>query len=231
MSSLSLSLVLPCFNEEGNIERVVRNAALWLSFAVHDAEIIVVNDGSKDRSGEILAVLSREDSRVRVVTHPVNRGYGAALRSGCDAAVKEFVAFMDGDGQFHASDLALLLPHLAEVSFVTGYRVHRADPLRRKLNAALYGLLLRFYVGLHVRDVNCALKVFRRSLWPRIRPDATGALFNAEVFVALREHGIRWKEVPVPHYPRTAGAQTGAKISVILRMFRELHYLRKKVRG
>lgn len=228
---MSLSLVLPCFNEEGNIERVTRSCLAWFDLRHLDAEVIVTNDGSKDRSGEILASLSREDARVRVVTHPENRGYGAALRSGCDAATKEFVAFMDGDGQFHASDLALLLPHLAEVSFVTGYRVHRADPLRRKLNAALYGLLLRFYVGLHVRDVNCAFKVFRRSLWPRIRPDATGALFNAEVFVQLREHGIRWKEIPVPHYPRISGAQTGAKISVILRMFRELHYLRRKVRS
>lgn len=231
MSSLSLSLVLPCFNEEGNIERVVRDVAAWLASAGHDAEIIVTNDGSKDRSGEILATLACELPQFRVITHPVNRGYGAALRSGCDAATKEFVAFMDSDGQFHVSDLSLLLPHLAEVSFVTGYRVHRADPLMRKLNAALYGLLLRFYVGLHVRDVNCALKVFRRSLWSRIRPNATGALFNAEVFVALREHGIRWKEIPVPHYPRISGAQTGMKISVILRMFRELHYLRGKVRS
>ena len=111
---------------------------------------------------------------------------------------------------------------------MTGYREHRADPLPRIVNAALYGFLLRTYVGLVVRDVNCAMKVFRRDLWPKIRPEATGALFNAEVFLTLQALGIPWKEVPVPHYPRTAGQQTGAKLSVILRMFRELAHLKRR---
>lgn len=225
---MHLSLVLPCFDEEANIERVVRDAFAWFQSSGIDGEVVVTNDGSRDRTEEILERLKKEFPHLKVVHHTVNRGYGAALTSACDSATKEFIAFIDSDGQFQSSDLQLLLPHLKNFSFVTGYRKKRADPLPRIINAALYGFLLRAYVGLRVRDVNCAMKVFRSDLWLKIRPEATGALFNAEVFLALQELGIPWKEVPVPHYPRTAGRQTGAKLSVIFRMFRELAHLKRR---
>jgi glycosyltransferase involved in cell wall biosynthesis len=166
-----------------------------------------------------------------VVTHERNQGYGSAVRSGCDAATQEYVGFMDGDGQFRAADFSLLVPFLAEFDFVTGRRVKRADTLIRTLNAKLYGFLLFVVLGVWVRDVNCAMKVWKRSIWPLIRPRyATGALINGEIFYRLKANRIHWKQVPVHHYPRVHGRQTGANTRVILRMFRDLFFLKRAYR-
>ncbi len=225
---MTISLVLPCFNEEENIERTVRDANAWFEKAGIDGEIIVVNDGSIDRSAIILDGLETDIPTLHVVTHIANRGYGAALRSGADAATKEVTVFMDSDGQFHAADAERLLPSLATVDFVAGYREKRADKFIRILNARLYNLLVRWTLSVRVQDVNCALKAFRTSIWPRIRPlHSSGALFNAELFLRLAEQKIPMCEVPVPHYPRLYGQPTGAKPTVILRMFRELRELNR----
>ena len=228
---MNLSVVLPCYNEEGNIERVVREAFAWFQEERVQGEVVVTNDGSTDGSGGILAALQREFPALTVVQHPTNSGYGAAMRSGCDAATGDVIVTVDSDRQFRVRDAGKLLPLLEQSVFVAGYREKRADPLRRKMNAMLYGFLIRFYLGIHVRDVNCALKAFRRSIWPTIRPTiGTGALYNAEIFLALQEAKIPWAQAPVPHYPREAGTQTGAKLAVILRMFKELAMLKKKHR-
>lgn len=223
----TLSLVLPCFNEEGNIRDTVREIFAWFSKDGIQGEVIVVNDGSSDRTVHILDDLQKEFPLI-VITHVRNRGYGAALCSGCDKATMEYIAFMDSDGQFHASDFRLLLPRISHVGFVSGIRARRADPLVRSLNARLYGFLIRWMLGIRVRDINCAMKLFRRSLWSSIRPRmVTGALFNAELFLRLMKANIAWEQIPVLHYPRLLGTPTGAKAAVILRMFRELWKLRR----
>ncbi len=228
MPPMTVSLVLPCLNEEANIERTVREADAWFAKEGIDAEIIVVNDGSTDGTGVILDRLEGELPRLRVVTHMNNRGYGAALRSGADVAAKEVTVFMDSDGQFHASDIGLLLPALRGTAFVAGYRRKRADTFIRILNARLYNALIRFTLGIRVRDLNCALKAYETSIWQFIRPQhSSGALFNAELFLRLSERKIAWSEVGVPHYPRLYGQPTGAKPTVILRMFRELRELKR----
>ncbi|MBI3331874.1 glycosyltransferase family 2 protein [Candidatus Peregrinibacteria bacterium] len=226
---MTVSVVLPCYNEEGNIERVTRDAFEWFKSRKIDGEVVVTNDGSKDASAQILTRLRRFFPKLVVVTHPVNRGYGAALRSGCDNASGDVIVVMDSDRQFHVEDAATLLPLLSEFDLVTGYREKRADPFMRLLNATMYGLLVRYYLGVRVRDVNCALKAFKRSIWSKIRPQfGAGALYNAELFLRAKETGIAWGEVSVPHYPRIAGTQTGAKLSVILRMFKELAELKRR---
>ena len=225
---MNLSVILPCFNEEANIEHTVRDVVEWFRHAGIEGEIVVVNDGSTDGTAEVLKRLCADISRLRVIQHPVNRGYGAAVRSGCDAALGDLIAFMDSDGQFRAEDFGLLLPHLDRYVFVTGRRKKRADPFMRTVNAKLFGLLSFAVLGIWVRDVNCAMKVFRRDIWSLIRPThATGALVNAEMFFRLKQNGIPWYQVDVHHYPRTAGAQTGANLTVIFRMFRELFALKK----
>ena len=225
---MSLSVVLPCYNEEENIENTTRDLLWWFDASQTDGEIIIVNDGSKDASAEIVQKLQTQDERVRPVFHEVNKGYGAAICSGCDVATKDVIGFMDSDGQFHAEDFAKLLPHIHEYDLVTGIRTKRADPLPRKLNAALYGTLTRLALGIKVQDLNCGMKIFKASAWTKLRPVyGMGALFNAEVFLAAKEEGIAFYQTPVGHYPRTAGNPTGAKISVILRMFKELFMLKK----
>lgn len=226
---MRFSIVLPCFNEEHNIEGTIADVRSWYMREGIACEIVAVDDGSTDGTWRILEHLAAQQGDLRLVRHAQNLGYGSAVRSGCDAATMDYVGFMDSDGQFKAEDWSLLLPFLQEYQYVTGRRLHRADPFIRKLNAKLFGVLTFFVLGVWVRDVNCAMKVWRRELWPRIRPvHATGALINAEMFYRLHRLGIPWKQVPVHHYPRLKGAQTGANMHVILRMFRDLFALRRE---
>jgi glycosyltransferase involved in cell wall biosynthesis len=228
MSNVSLSLVLPCYNEVLNIEHTIRDVQQWFAEAHIDGEIIVTDDGSTDGSLGLLHKLQEEMPNLKVVHHETNRGYGAAVRSGCDHADKKWIAFMDSDGQFRAHDLVRLLPLTADADYVTGVRENRADTFQRWLNSRMYNMLVRVVLGVHPSDINCGMKIFRRSIWKTIRPVyATGALINAEMFYALKHMKITWKEAHVPHYPRLAGTPTGANLKVILRTFKELWQLKR----
>jgi len=227
MQWMTFSLVLPCFNEAQNIRATVRDVTSWMSSRSIHGHVIVVNDGSTDGTALEIQKLSKEFPHLIVCTHPENRGYGAALLTGLNAATDELMGFMDSDGQFDPEDFGLLLPHLSSVPFVTGRRRHRADPLMRKLNAKLFGVLSFLVLGIWVRDVNCAMKVWKREIWTAIRPRlSTGALVNAEMFLRMKRENIQWEQVDVRHLARKFGVQTGANLAVIVRMFRELFRLR-----
>ncbi|MGD9762661.1 MAG: glycosyltransferase family 2 protein [Candidatus Binatia bacterium] len=226
----AMSVVLPAYNEEANIERVVRQVAGYLDARGLDYEILPVNDGSRDRTGEILARLAQEMPRVRPQTHPGNRGYGAALRTGFDAAAKRYVFYMDGDGQFDIADLDKLLPLATEDAIVTGFRIERRDPLMRRLNAKLFGgWLVRVMLGVSVKDLNCAFKLIPKRVFDAIALESTGALINAELYGRATRAGFGIREVGVHHYPREAGVQTGAHLGVIARAFYDLFRLRQKI--
>ncbi len=226
-----LSVVLPAFNEADNVERVVRECVAYLDGTGCDYEIVVVNDGSRDDTGAILDRLASRLPRLRPQHHPQNRGYGAALRTGFEAASKRFVFYMDGDGQFDIRELDLLLPLVTDDDhIVTGYRLERQDPFIRKLNAKLFGgWLVRIMLNVHVRDLNCAFKLIPRKVLKSITLESTGALINAELYGRAIRRGFRIKEVGVHHYPRTAGVQTGAHPAVIFRAFYDLVRLRRKI--
>jgi glycosyltransferase involved in cell wall biosynthesis len=227
----ALSVVLPAFNEEANIEQVVRACVAYLDTHVPDYELLVVNDGSRDRTGEILDRLAGELPRLRPLHHPQNRGYGAALRTGFDAAAKRFVFYMDGDGQFDIRDLDAVLPLATDDDhIVTGFRIERRDPFIRRLNAKLFGgWLVRIMLNVRVRDLNCAFKLIPKKVLNSITLESTGALINAELYGRAVRRGFSIKEVGVHHYPRSAGVQTGAHLSVILRAFYDLFRLRRKI--
>jgi glycosyltransferase involved in cell wall biosynthesis len=226
-----LSVVLPAFNEEPNVERVVHDCVAYLEASGLDYELIVVNDGSRDRTGEILNRLQGEVPRLRPQHHPQNRGYGAALRTGFDAAIKRFVFYMDGDGQFDIKELDLILPLATDDDhIVTGYRIKRNDPFIRRLNAKLFGgWLVRIMLNVYVTDLNCAFKLIPKKVLDAITLESTGALINAELYGRAVRKGFKIKEVGVHHYARTAGVQTGAHLSVILRAFYDLFRLRQKI--
>lgn len=224
---MTLSIILPCYNEEQNIEHSVRDVETWLRDAGINGTIIVVDDGSKDRSLTILKQLQGELPNLKIVEHKKNGGYGIAVRSGCDSATTDLISFMDSDGQFQAKDLSLLLEHVDSYAFVTGRRAHRADPLIRNVFGKILGAMNVIVLQLWVRDVNCGLKLFRRDIWPLIRPTrGIEKLFNTEMFMRLKRNNIPWKTVNVPHYPRRAGTPTGGSVRVIIRMFKELWDLR-----
>ncbi len=225
--TFSISAVLPAYNEEAMIEQSVRQVAEVLHCLVDDFEVIVTNDGSQDKTGEVLARLQRSEAalHLRVVNHPTNRGYGAALASGFDVAGNELIFMTDGDKQFDVSELRTFLPAMLEADLVIGYRKHRADPLMRLLNARGWKLLVTSLFGYTARDVDCAFKLFRRTVWQSVSVRARGATFSAELLVKARRLGFQVVELPVSHYPRTAGSPTGARPAVIYRAFVELFHL------
>ncbi|MFI5226807.1 MAG: glycosyltransferase family 2 protein [Candidatus Limnocylindrales bacterium] len=228
-----LSYFFPAHDEEDNVEPLVREALAALLALAETFEVIVVDDGSRDGTAAIADRLAAEDpERIRVVHHPTNLGYGAALRSGLGAARYELVAYTDGDRQFRVADLALLTGRLAESDrpdVVAGFRLHRADPPIRTLYARAYRLALRIFFGLRIRDVDCACKLLRREALAGLRVESGGAFFSAELLIKLRESGRTVVEVGVPHYPRTAGSPSGARPQVVLRAVRDFWWLRLRL--
>lgn len=224
-----LSMFFPAFNEEENIVATVRDAAAALDpLGLQTLELVVVDDGSTDATGRLADELAQADPRVRVVHHPVNRGYGAALKSGFAAARHDWVFFTDGDGQFDVADIERLLPFAGPYDAVIGYRLDRQDSRLRKLNTFLWTRLVRRAFDLRVRDVDCAFKLLRRSALDTLPAlESDGALVSTELLVRWRRAGFTWLEVGVNHYPRRAGTATGADPRVIARALRDVVALRR----
>ena len=228
----ALSFFFPAHNEAENIEAFVAEALEVLPMLADEFEVIAVDDGSRDATPEIADRLAAADPRVRVVHHEVNKGYGAALRSGFRAAHHELVCFLDGDRQFQAADIGRLLERLDaqdRPDVVVGYRLKRADPAIRLAYARAYRLALRIFFGLRVRDPDCACKLFRRSALEEIRLESGGAFMSAELLIKLMQRGRRVVETGVPHYPRIAGSASGANPKVVLRAVRDFWMLRLRL--
>jgi glycosyltransferase involved in cell wall biosynthesis len=225
----ALSYFFPAHNEAENIEGLVAEALEILPTLAEAFEIIAVNDGSKDDTPKLADALAAVHPQVRVVHHEVNKGYGAALRSGFRAARYDLVCFTDGDRQFKVVDLGRLLDRLAhsdDPDVVVGYRIKRADPFIRTAYAKSYRLALRIFYGLGVQDVDCACKLFKRVALEGVRLESGGAFLSAELLIKLKQRGRKLAETGVPHYARTAGSATGAKPSVIFRAIRDFWRLR-----
>jgi glycosyltransferase involved in cell wall biosynthesis len=226
---VSLTVFFPCYNEQENVARITRQALAVLEGLGADYEVIIVNDGSSDNTGPIADQLAREHSRVRVIHHPRNLGYGAALQSGFRAAAKELVFFTDGDAQFDLAELPPLLPLLEKYDIVCGYRMNRQDNFVRRMNGWLWTKLSNVMFSLHLRDIDCAFKLYKRAIFDDIRMESTGALISTEILARAVRKGYTITERGVHHYPRTAGKQTGGSLKVIFRAFKELWRLRHRI--
>ncbi len=216
-----LSLVLPAHNEADNIEVVVCASLETLPRFAPEFEIIVVDDGSRDRTGAIIDRLHQEDVRVVPVHHRRNQGYGGALKSGFAASTGDFVMFMDADRQFDIRDIKLLAPFVDLFDIVAGFRMERSDPIHRRVNAEIFNLAVRILFGVHMRDLDCAFKIFRGEQIRGLSLTTSGALINAEIQSKLRRQGATVVQVGVPHHPRVAGQATGGDLKVILHAMRE----------
>jgi glycosyltransferase involved in cell wall biosynthesis len=228
----SISVIFPAFNEEANIERSVTAARRAMSrfFAADKIEIVVVDDGSTDSTRKVLERLSAEHPDVRPIHHAKNKGYGAALRTGLYAARNDLVFFSDADLQFDLEEIEHLLAHIEDHEIVAGYRGKRADPLQRRINAWGWNMLVRSMLGVTVRDIDCAFKLFRRDIFQTIQLSSVGAMINTELLALAAQQKMRVKEVRVSHYPRQAGTQTGANLKVIAKAFRELFAMHGRLR-
>ncbi len=212
----------------------MRDALAVLPRFADDIEVIVIDDGSTDRTGQIADDLAKADARVRVVHHGARRGYGGAVRSGLVSATKDFIFFTDGDRQFQIPDVGRLISAIDGVDAVMGYRLKRQDPPRTRFVAWVYNRVISVMFLGGFRDVDCAFKLFRREVFeraPLARVRSNGAFFSAEMLITLRRAGIRTRDVGVPHYPRTAGKAKGQQPKVILRAIRDLLRLRLRLWG
>jgi glycosyltransferase involved in cell wall biosynthesis len=220
-----LSLVLPAHNEQENITAVVGDALNVLPDFCDAFEVIVVDDGSSDRTGEIADTLSQEIEEVRVIHHPWNRGYGAALISGFQASDGDWVMVMDSDRQFDIGDLIYLAPLVGEYDLVAGYRIQRNDPFHRILFGRIFKLAVRVLFGLRANDIDCAFKVIRGDLLRKLDLQSTGALVSTELLAKWIRSGATWTQVGVHHYPRPAGQQSGGSFRVVFRAMRDIPVL------
>jgi len=202
----ALSLVMPAFNEEGNIERAVRGACEAAAPLVRDYEVVVVDDGSRDGTAAVLTRLQEQlGPRLRVVRHPANLGYGAALRDGFQAARGDLVFYTDSDNQFDLRELAPMLPLMQEQDAVLGFRVDRQDPPLRKLVSGGFNALASLAFGMSVRDLNCSFKLFRRERIQSLPLESDDFFVDTELVARIHRAGWRYVQRGVRHYPRSAG--------------------------
>ena len=221
---VSISVFFPCYDEQENVGLTVEKALVVL-------EKLNADFGSTDGTDRVADEIAGRDSRVKVVHHQTNFGYGAALQSGFKAATKELVFYTDGDGQFDINEMPPLLPLTEKYDIVSCYRLNRRDSLLRKINGWCWTKLVCLLFGLKIRDVDCAFKLYRREIFDNIKLTSAGALIDAEILTRAARKGYRITQMPVHHYPRTAGAQTGANLRVIFRAFKELFKLRSRIRS
>ena len=229
-NNVSISVFFPCYNEQDNITGVVEKSLAVLEKLNADFEVIIVDDGSSDGTSKIADELAGGNDRVKVVHHGVNRGYGAALQSGFKAATKELVFYTDGDGQFDIKEMPALLGLMEQYDIVSCYRLNRQDNLVRKINGWCWTKLVCLLFGMKIRDIDCAFKLYKREIFDNIKLVSTGALIDAEILARAAGKGYRVEQQGVHHYPRPAGAQTGANLRVILRAFKELFSLWIQIR-
>jgi len=230
-SAVSISVFFPCYNEQDNVARTVEQALSVLEKLNADFEVIIVDDGSADATAQIADEISSQDSRVKVVHHPTNFGYGAALQSGFSAATKELVFYTDGDGQFDINEMPPLLPLIKQYDIISCYRLNRQDSFIRKINGWCWTKLVCLLFGMKIRDIDCAFKLYKREIFDNIKLSSAGALIDTEILARAIRKGYCVTQKGVHHYPRTAGAQTGANLRVILRAFKELFKLRSQIRS
>ncbi len=202
----SMSAFFPAYNDEGSIAEMVNRTLALLPRFADDFEVIVVNDGSRDHTAAILDDLAKRHSRVRIIHHPRNRGYGGALRTGFAAATKDLVFYTDGDGQYDVNELEKLVPLMTkDVDVVNGFKIKRSDSKRRVLLGGVYKLLARMLFHLPIRDVDCDFRLMRRQAIQGIDLVSTSGVVCTEMVYKLHRAGCRFTETPVNHFPRLHG--------------------------
>ena len=225
-----LSVFFPFYNEEANIEAQTKDALRIVPQFADKFEIILVNDGSIDKTGKIGQKLSHHYRQGRIINHKKNRGYGGALKSGFKAAKYDWIFFSDGDRQFDLKEIGKLIAHVDKADLVIGYREKRADTFIRLLNAKLFNLLIRILFGLKIRDVDCAFKLIKKELVNSLELKSNGALISSELLIKAQKAGYKITQASVSHYPRQKGQPTGANPKVIFKAFYDIFSLWKELK-
>lgn len=229
-----LSVFFPTYNEEANIEATVKSAVNVLQNTVKVWEVLIINDGSTDKTLEIAQKLAKEDQRIRVINHEINRGYGAAFKSGFYSAKYPWIAFTDSDGQFEFSEISNFIKKQEETGadLVIGYYKDRKVSFSKKITSKMWEYLVFLMFGLFVRDIDCGFKLVSKKVIDKIPKleSERGAFISSEFLIKAKKAGFKIVEIPVTHKPRLAGKGTGRDLRVILKSFADLLRLWKKLR-
>jgi len=216
MSKLnSLSVFFPIFNEEKNIPDLIKSALEIIPEVALKYEIILVNDGSTDNTKKIAESFAKSNNCIKLINHSVNKGYGAALKTGIQNSNYNWIFFTDSDLQFDLNDLKLLIPHSKEYKIIVGYRKNRADKAMRSINAKLYKFFIDLLFNIGIKDIDCAFKLFNSKLVKSQSLFSNSAFTNAELLYKIQQEDVEIKEVAISHHPRKYGRPTGAKFHVI----------------
>ncbi len=220
----NLSVFFPLYNEEGNVKNTVKKAVEVLEKLKLEYEIILVNDGSNDKTQEVIESIVKDNSKVRSINHPKNLGYGEALKSGFYSAKYDTIVYTDGDGQFDFSEIDKFLEKMPEYDLLIGYRIKRKDPFFRILFKEGWKLSLLAFFRLTLKDVDCGFKMVKKSVLERIPhlQSTRGAMINAELAIKAKKMEFKIGQVGVNHYPRLSGKPTGASLKVIIKSYLDL---------
>lgn len=229
----AISVFFPAFNEGANLESTVQKAIAVLTKVADKYEIVIVNDGSTDDTGEVAAKLAHKHKTIRVITHAANRGYGAAFKSGLYAGRYPWIAFTDADGQFDFAEITKFINEQKRsgADMVIGYYLDRKVSISRKLNSFLWQLVIFMLFGLKVRDIDCGFKLISKRVADKVSDleSERGAFITSEFLIKSRKAGFKITEVGVNHYPRIHGKATGANWKVIVKSFIDLARLWRKL--
>lgn len=213
----SLTVFFPVFNEEDSIPFLIDSTSKIISKLAVDYELIIIDDGSTDQSLKIAKQLTEGKKQWRIIAHPKNLGYGEVLKTGIKAAKKEWLFFTDSDLQFNLKELADFLPYTNQFQAIIGYRTKRAEGFSRSLNARLFKAYIDLLFRLHVKDIDCAFKLIKTDLLKNLTLNSGSAFTSSEILYRLKKKKIKFKELPVSHYPRRYGEASGANIEVIIK--------------
>jgi glycosyltransferase involved in cell wall biosynthesis len=219
----SITAFFPCYNDAGTIASIVVIIDRTLRELAEDYEIIVANDASTDNSAIVLDELSTRYPRLRVVHHATNHGYGGNLRSMFALATKDLIFYTDGDAQYDPAELAKLYARLGPgIDVVQGWKIERHDPLHRKIIGRLYHHFVKWWFGLHLRDVDCDFRLFRRYVLESFPLESNSGCITVEMMTRVEQGGFHVVEVPVHHHFRAYGQSQFFNFGRVARTLQEL---------
>ncbi len=229
-----LSIFLPTYNEGENLAGVVKNVTGGASKYAEKWELLIVNDGSTDNTLDIAEEFGKKDTRIKVITHDINQGYGASLKTGFYNSKYSWISFIDSDGQFDFGEIKNLLnkQRETEADAVIGYYKKRKVSFFKKVTSKIWEAVVFLFFGLKVKDIDCGFKLISKSVIDDISKleSERGAFISSELLIKAKKKGFKIVEIPVTHYPRTKGVGTGRNIKVIIRSFMDLFRLWRKLK-
>lgn len=225
-SQKGISVFFPCYNDSGSIGKLVENVLSLLPNLTKDYEVIVVDDGSTDKSREILKKLAKRQKAIKLILHEKNKGYGGALKSGFEQASKDLVFYTDGDGQYDPKELPILLSLMTnDVNFINGIKMTRHDPTYRVFAGNLYSFVARWLFWLPVYDVDCDFRLIRRDLIKKLKLQSNSGSICVELVKKAQRAGGKFRQVSVHHYQRVWGQSQFFRPSRLASTFFELVHL------